>query len=284
MTKPMIALGIITGIIVLAGIAQLIELRLFRLTPYEIRTPKVKNPLRLMLIADLHGFSYGRDNERLFRAIRDAKPDLVLIGGDLIVKDDVETYDSMTSFACKLPEIAPVYFAFGNHESKAKSREIPEFAVFEETLQKNGIVFLHNECRTITVKDDTIALYGLELPLSFYEKRKKQTLPASFLEKTIGFCDKTHFSILLAHNPAYGDDYFRWGADLTLSGHTHGGLVRFPGGRSILSPELLFFPKYDGGHYRQADRHLIVSKGLGTHTFHIRIFDRAEAVLISIKP
>lgn len=280
----MIALGIITGIIVLAGIAQLIELRLFRLTAYEIRTPKVNNPIRLLQIADLHGFSYGKDNARLIRAIRDAKPDLILIAGDLIVKNNAAKYDSMTSFACKLPAIAPVYFAFGNHESKAKSEKVPEFAVFEKTLQKNGIVFLHNEYRTVLVKDDTIALYGLELPLSFYEKRKKQSLPASFLEKSLGSCDTVHFSVLLAHNPAYGDDYFHWGADLTLSGHTHGGLVRFPCGRSILSPELLFFPKYDGGHYRQDDRHLIVSKGLGTHTFHIRIFNRAEVVLITIKP
>ncbi len=280
----MIALGIVIGIMVLAGIAQLIELRFFRLTPYEIRTPKLKTPCRIILIADLHGFSYGKENIRLLQAIREASPDLILIAGDLIVKNNVAKYGSMTSFASKLPKIAPVYFAFGNHESKAKSRKIPEFAVFEETLQKNGIVFLHNEFRIISVNDDKIALYGLELPLSYYEKRKKQTLPDSLLEETLGSCDPSIFSVLMAHNPAYGDDYFRWGADLTLSGHTHGGLVRFPGGESILSPELLFFPKYDGGHYRQDDKHLIVSKGLGTHTFHIRIFNRAEVVLLTVKP
>ena len=280
----MIALGIITGIIVIAGIAQLIELRLFRMTPYKIRTPKVTAPFTIALIADLHGFSYGKGNSRLLSAIQNAKPDLILIAGDLIVRNNVATYKSMTSFAVELPKIAPTYFSFGNHESKAKRRAIPEFAVFEETLQKSGVVFLHNECRRIQTCGNHIALYALELPISFYEKRKRQTLPASFLEEQLGAVDPKVYSVLLAHNPAYGDDYFRWGADLTLSGHTHGGLVRFPGGRSILSPEMIPFPKYDGGHYTQEDRHLVVSKGLGTHTFHIRIFNRAEVVILSVEP
>ena len=37
------------------------------------------------------------------------------------------------------------------------------------------------------------------------------------------------YSILMAHNPAYMDAYKKWGADLILSGHLHGGLVRCPG-------------------------------------------------------
>ena len=278
----MIALGIIIGIIVLAVIAQLIELRFFRLTTYEIISAKVRKGFRIALVADLHGFSYGKENERLLAAIRGAAPDLILIAGDLIVRKRVDSYESMAAFAGELPKIAPAYFSFGNHESRAELK-IPEFAAFAESLQRSGIVFLRNKAGKITVNGDPLTLYGLELPLPFYEKRKEQTLPESFLTETFGECDSAAFSVLLAHNPAYGDDYFRWGADLTVSGHTHGGLVRFPGGRSLLSPELTFFPKYDGGHYQQDKKHLVVSKGLGTHTFHIRIFDRAEVVLIDVK-
>ena len=278
----MIALGILLGIIGLAVIAQLIELRFFRLTTYEITSPKVTNGFRVAIIADLHGFSYGKGNERLLSRIREVKPDLILIAGDLIVRKKTAGYQNMAAFAAELPKIAPSYFSFGNHESRAEL-QFPEFVSFVEALQKSGIVFLRNECRKVTVNADSLTLYGLEIPISYYEKRKEQTLPEGFLTGTFGSCDQKTYSILLAHNPAYGDAYFRWGADLTVSGHTHGGLVRIPGGRSIISPELTFFPKYDGGHYTQDRKHLVVSKGLGTHTFHIRIFDRAELVLIDVK-
>ncbi len=266
----------------IAVIAQLIELRFFRLTTYELQNVKTTEGFRIALIADLHGFSYGKGNERLLSAIRGAKPDLILIAGDLIVREKVAQYESMATFTAELSRIATTCFSYGNHEARAKI-ENPSFAVFEETLQKSGVILLRNESKNVTVHGNTLTLYGLDLPLSYYEKRKEQTLPDGFLNETLGLCDEQSFSILLAHNPAFGDDYFRWGADLTVSGHTHGGLVRIPGGKSVVSPELKLFPKYDGGHYEQDDQHLVVSKGLGTHTFHIRIFDRAEVVLIDVK-
>ena len=278
----MIALGIVLGIIVFAVIAQLIELRFFRMTAYEIKTGKIQAAFRIALIADLHGFSYGKQNSRLLSAIRRAKPDLILVAGDLIVSEKLATYTSMATFAEELPKIAPTFLSFGNHESRAGKNEAA-FAAFEETLRKSGIFFLNNESKSVTINGNSLALYGLELPLSFYKKRVDIEMPETMLGDMLGACERELFSILLAHNPAFGDDYFRWGADLTVSGHTHGGLVRIPGGRSVISPELKLFPKYDGGHYEQDQKHLVVSKGLGTHTFHIRIFDRAEVVLIDVK-
>ena len=266
-----------------AVIAQLIELRFFRMTTYEIVSAKAKGGFRIALIADLHGFSYGKGNWRLLTAIRDSKPDLILIAGDLIVTEKLASYQSMATFAAELPKIAPTYLSFGNHESRAKKNESAAFEELEGSLKKSGIVFLNNEKQKTTIKGNPLVLYGLELPLSFYKKRVDIEMPETLLTDLLGPCEQEAFSILTAHNPAFGDEYFRWGADLTVSGHTHGGLVRFPGGKSVISPELKFFPKYDGGHYAKEDRHLVVSKGLGTHTFHIRIFDRAEVVLIDMK-
>ena len=58
--------------------------------------------------------------------------------------------------------------------------------------------------------------------------------------------------------------------------------MRFPKIGSILSPQLLLFPKYDGGAYEVFGKKIYVSKGLGTHTFHIRILDRAEVLRLEI--
>ena len=53
------------------------------------------------------------------------------------------------------------------------------------------------------------------------------------------------YNILLAHNPNFIESYAAWGADLTLSGHIHGGMVRIPFIGGVFSPDTLLFPKYD---------------------------------------
>ncbi len=71
---------------------------------------------------------------------------------------------------------------------------------------------------------------------------------------------------------------------MTVCGHNHGGLVCIPGLGSVISPQFIPFPKYDAGEFTIGGRKVYISRGLGTHTFHIRVFNRAELVVISIKP
>ena len=92
------------------------------------------------------------------------------------------------------------------------------------------------------------------------------------------------YTILLAHNPAYMDVYLEWGADLVLSGHLHGGLVRIPGLGGIVTPQGFFFPKYSGEMTREGEQTVIVSRGLGSHTLNIRLFNVPELISIHLIP
>ena len=92
------------------------------------------------------------------------------------------------------------------------------------------------------------------------------------------------FQILLAHNPAYASAYAAWGADVAFCGHNHGGLIRIPGLGSLISPQFTWFPKYDAGMFQLGNTAIVVSRGLGTHTFHIRIFNRAELLSVKFVP
>ena len=103
------------------------------------------------------------------------------------------------------------------------------------------------------------------------------------LGELIGNANGDFFQILLAHNPVYMDTYKKWGADLVLSGHLHGGVVRIPGFRGVITPQFRLFPKYSGEFRSEDDTAIIVSKGLGTHTFHIRFLNPAEVVVVHIK-
>ena len=64
----------------------------------------------------------------------------------------------------------------------------------------------------------------------------------------------------------------------------HGGLMRLPVLGGVISPRLCLFPHYDGGRFTKAGREMILSRGLGTHTLPIRIFNPGELVVIHLKP
>ena len=73
-----------------------------------------------------------------------------------------------------------------------------------------------------------------------------------------------------------------YGFDLVLSGHNHGGLIKFPIIGSILSPDLVLFPKYNVGIYEYKNKHVIVSAGIGEHFIKIRVNNRPEICVINI--
>jgi len=86
------ATGIIVLILVIFAAAVLAEvwreLHCFKITRYQIRTSKIKRDagkVRIVFLSDLHNHIYGKENEELLSAIREAKPDLILAGGDMLV-------------------------------------------------------------------------------------------------------------------------------------------------------------------------------------------------------
>lgn len=263
------------------------ELKKFQVTHYTVANHKIKSPMTLLLVSDYHCHPFGEKNQRLKEAVAKADPDLIFVAGDMIVSAHTQEYPIALQFFETLSKEAPVYFANGNHESRV---EIPESAYYEayqnykEQVQNMGVHILNNQREETVYGENSLTIYGLDIPLECYAKGRNVPLPKDYLTQTLGKVEKERFTILIAHNPMFCEDYAGWGADLILSGHTHGGLVRVPGVGSLLSPQFEIFPKYDSGEFTLGDSRIIVSRGLGTHTFHIRIFDRAELAVIHLEP
>ena len=104
-----------------------------------------------------------------------------------------------------------------------------------------------------------------------------------YIKELIGTADKDSFNVLLAHNPDYFPAYAQWGADLVLSGHVHGGMVRIPWWKGVVSPSIRLFPKYDGGKFEEGNSTMILSRGLGMHTIPVRLFNPAEIVVVELE-
>lgn len=72
----------------------------------------------------------------------------------------------------------------------------------------------------------------------------------------------------------------KMGADLILSGHFHGGVLRLPGIGGLIAPDFRLFPKYSGGIYKEANQTIVVSRGLGVHSMPLRIFNPPELLAL----
>lgn len=262
------------------------ELKKFGITDVEITTNKVGREHRLAVLADLHGFTYGEHNWRLLGALRRLRPELILIAGDMVVSRSPETYDSALETLNGLCGIAPVYYGMGNHESRAADRPLvaKEFEQYCKEARKLGVTFLDNQSCRVMLGEDPVVLSGLTLDLGYYEKGQVKHLPEGYIQGLLGQAATEELQLLLAHNPAYGEEYAAWGADLTFCGHNHGGLIRIPGVGGVVSPQLRPFPKYGEGMHTIGGRHVVTSRGLGTHTFHVRVFNRAELLAVTLGP
>lgn len=274
-------------LVILYIIWQRFELTRFSIGQYKVVSGRLKETVRGVVIADLHGFSYGKGNSRLIRKIRERKPQFILIPGDMIVSRYPETFPVALECLLSLLEIAPVYYSFGNHESRLRDRERLSYKAFWDYIkaaQQAGVQILNNESREIRIGKNRILVSGLELPLQYYEKGREVPLESAALNQIFPNRNQELFHILLAHNPAYASQYAAWGADVTFCGHNHGGLIRIPGIGSLISPQMKFFPKYDAGEFTIYGKKVIVSRGMGTHTFHVRIFNRAELLDVQFQP
>lgn len=254
---------------------------------YRIETDKIKRgerPLRLTLLADLHDRLWGEGQGYLLSAIDRLKGDMVLCAGDMLLGGEkARMENAFTLFEGLARRGVPVIAANGNHESRMRQRMArygKQYEKYAGRLRALGVAVLENETFRLPFGSGQIQIHGYELPLKYY--RKFRNLPYSTADLCSKFgaidADDRDFHILLAHNPVYFKTYAEWGADLTLSGHLHGGIIRIPGIGGVITPQAKLFPRYDRGLFEEQGKYLAVSAGLGEHTVPIRIFNPPQLI------
>ncbi|NLK27428.1 MAG: hypothetical protein GX306_03680 [Clostridiales bacterium] len=176
---------------------------------------------------------------------------------------------------------------------------------YKSQLKKLGIIFLENQSLSVHLSSDKstidhdrgnsnsmsavndgesmLMIHGLSLSTQFYKRGERETLTQETLTASLGEPKDDSFHLLIAHNPIYFNEYTTWGANLTISGHVHGGLVRLPFFGGLISPQIALFPKFDAGRFTKDGKDMIISRGLGTHSCMLRLFNPPELVIISLQ-
>ncbi len=246
------------------------QLKLQVLT-YEVLSPKLPeafNGLRVLHLSDLHAKKFGSQSLGLAAACRSLSPDMICFTGDTFSRNEqLPAVMDKLPLMQQLKETAPTYYIRGNHENDRPKLAEP----FESELTRLGIHVLNNESSCFERGGESISITGIVLPRECYRLPNGsyyglRTVTPQLIRELAGSPDRERFTLLLAHTPLPFHAYAAWGADLTLSGHIHGGVVRI-GGVGLLSPERKFFPRYTKHLYRIRTPHgfscMEVSAGLG---------------------
>lgn len=265
------------------------------LTKYRIKSPKLNSKLKITFLSDLH----ERPWADLMPLIKENDPDVILIAGDMLERYDKDINyefkealpkkmnplkwalfniayyynfigvrlfcfksrpdtERTYNFFRELVKIAPVYMSLGNHEQKLLDEDL-------ELFKSLNINLLDNSCKDFYFNGDKYIIGGLS---SFADE--------SFLEE---FSKKDGYKILLSHHPIYYDVMIKdKDIDLILSGHNHGGQMRFSD-RGLFSSGEGFFPKYDKGIFYNK---LIVTAGCANTVAMPRINNPREIVSIEL--
>ena len=255
----------------------------FEINEYSFSDRRIRRDLTAAFIADLHNCEYGRDNCRLFNAVRAMHPDMVIIGGDFI--EAAPNADAAPSLKLlkRLSSEWPVFYGVGNHERKLFIRKglRKQRDQLVRGLQAAGVKLIGN--KSYDFQDSGVRITGLDLPHEYYRRVIHRNINALGIENLTGKKDPDFYNILIAHDPSHFGAYVGYGSDLVLSGHVHGGIIRIPGAGGLLSPEYRFFPEYDAGVYRTGACSMLVSRGLGSHTVNIRINNIPELIKLTLK-
>jgi predicted MPP superfamily phosphohydrolase len=247
-----------------------------------VRTAKValpwpdgapRRPVRIALLTDTHLSGPDNDERRMARIvalINAQKPDLVLLGGDYMGDykggRGYSIAQSVAAFA-RLTAPMGVVAVPGNHDWPGKGNG--DFAPIRKALEGLGITVLQNEA----VRRGPLVVGGLDFGGGHYSnldltKRRMRALGGA--------------PVLLAHSP---ERFEKLDADtpLMLAGHVHCGQIALPFYGAIVVPTPL--PRrYSCGAYREGDRTLIMSGGVGTSGLPLRAFAPPDIWIVTVRP
>ena len=231
-------------------------------TEYELRyanLPEQFDGYRIVVLSDIHATEFGRDNGRLLAKVAQARPDIIVIAGDLTDYNEKKPIEEQIAIAetlvTGLAPIAPVYYITGNHEW---DRRIDGPRALLQMLEEKDVRVLRNAYALLEEGAASIILAGTDDP----NGPADMTKPDEFVGR-IREAEGDGFIVMLEHRNNNLELYGGLGVDLVLCGHAHGGVIRLPFTDGIIGPQRDWFPTHTSGVYSMGNTKMLVSRGLG---------------------
>lgn len=220
--------------------------------------------IKIVHLSDTHNKEFGINNKPLYRKIKKANPDIILLTGDIVSYYKLDL-DYIKVLCEDLVAIAPTYYVTGNHEYLTDHIE-----EIKETIIDSGVYLLSNEVAHIDLLNTDLYIGGIEDSTFSNETVIRETL--------LELENKDGYKILLAHQPEDKNIFDDYDIDLIFSGHAHGGQFDIPFIGGLYAPDQGIMPELTSG---KVDN-MIISRGLGNSIFPFRLFNNPEIIIVTI--
>lgn len=245
--------------------------------------------LRIVMVADLHASSFEMDEVRVAQVVALANAqggDLIALMGDYRADHRFQTrkvsIDTVAPILAGLRAPLGVFAVTGNHDWWDDPAALQRRAGPCQTqiaLEANGIAVLANRAVKLGQGEAAFWLGGTESQSCFQREAPRDIVGMSDIAGVVAQMTDSDPAILLAHEP----DVFVTVPErvaLTLSGHSHGGQIRF-GPWAPMVPSR-FGQRFDYGPFREAGHDLVVSGGLGCSRLPIRFGMPPEITVVDL--
>jgi hypothetical protein len=222
--------------------------------------------MRIGFVSDFHAGPTTQQEtiELAFAALRDAAPDLILLGGDFVSLRGEDAERLLAPLRALDPPLGK-FAVLGNHDIWSDPDRV------RSVLERAGVRLLHNEGVRLPAPFDRTMVVGLDDHL------------AGTPDAARVCWDATLMTVLLIHQPTGVRDAAGRPFDLAFAGHTHAGQIVMPGGIVLVVPAGALSRRYLYGRYPLApQQHLLVSSGVGNSVLPLRLGAPAEVVICTV--
>ncbi|MDU3019794.1 metallophosphoesterase [Clostridium perfringens] len=247
---------------------------------YELftrKTPKAFRGFKILHLNNLYGKTFGCENYRLIEKINYLKPDIIVTTGNMLTS----TLDKDFVFLelCKsLRSFYPIYYSVEKCKGLS-GKKYEKYRDYLKGLMDIGVILLNNSKVSLIKKEDKLNIYGIYIDdkiksISLKERGEKGNIfSKEDIVKKLGKPNRSEFNIVLANDVINFEAYVKWGSDITFSGYTR-AINRYIFNNLMERKKGIFIEK---------DSSMILSRGLGNDFFKIRIMNRPEITLITIR-
>ena len=260
-------------IVIFVPIRIYIDTNAVDISTYEVpikRLPPEIEQLSLVLTADVQVDRFTPQGKiaRFIKQVESLSPDIIFFAGDLVT-DGTSFIDEGVRSLCRIGGTVDRIACVGDHDIWSDANRIAQ------GLQQCGWKFLDDRHHIIEQGDKRILVTGVSF---VYSKR----ISPPRLEALLASAPEADLKILLVHQPKKMiiNTASKYGYDLVLAGHTHGGQIIFRPFGFTLTPTQMENDIYSG-MYRQNGVTVIITNGIGMSLVPIRY--RAKGEIVHIK-
>lgn len=228
------------------------------------RLPKKLDGFKIIHLSDTHHSPFT-GLEHIKRAVKVAnrlKPDMFVLTGDYVSHE-------RKYIAPVAAELANLSAKYGVHACLGNHDHWTDADLVTERFRCEGINVLINEGLRFEAKGASFWLAGVD-DYMVGKTDVTAALRGSFPDE---------MKLLLAHNPIIFREAARWGVDLTLSGHTHGGQIKLRDEDKRILPRR----KLSSGLHRRGDSQVYITRGIGTVVVPMRYRCPPEISLLELR-